>query len=224
MQPLLLLHGRLLIMSQHAFLCIYNARTALQALRGCLRWSHPQSMLLASFPAWRCVLVLRFCTWHVLSILPCCSLPFSRCCTLLLLCPCPSAQRSQLFADGPDSIMWQLLFGQKYARLPQPKAEDNAFLPGAMHGSRHWSKKSSNQMRHERRYGLPTVFFFSNSSHPWHTDRRFGVWRCHCCKWTCNEPSWKVAWKEGGCSRKPWACHRGWEHGPGPFPNYAIEY
>lgn len=128
MQPLLLLHGRLLIMSQHAFLCIYNARTALQALRGCLRWSHPQSMLLASFPAWRCVLVLRFCTWHVLSILPCCSLPFSHCCTLLLLCPCPSAQCSQLFADGPDSIMWQLLFGQKYARLPQPKAEDNAFF------------------------------------------------------------------------------------------------
>lgn len=45
------------------------------------------------------------------------------CPSLLIFYPCPDALHSQLFANGPDSIMWQLLCGLKYCQLPWSKAE-----------------------------------------------------------------------------------------------------
>lgn len=59
--------------------------------------------------------------------------------------------------------------------------QKTTLLPGAMHRGRHWSKKAVTKGDMKGDVAFLQCFF--NSSHPWHTDRRFGVWRCHRCKW-----------------------------------------
>lgn len=119
-----------------------SIRTALQALRGCLRGSHPQSMSLASFSAWGCVQVPRFCTWHMLSIFPCCCLPFSRCFTLLLLCPCPSTLCSQLFCRWSWLHHVAAFVWSEIPQAPSVQGRRQHFASWCNAQGRHWSKKT----------------------------------------------------------------------------------
>lgn len=81
------------------------------------------AILLTPFPLWRCVLLPRTHTRHVVSTLSHCSPLFSHCHSLLILPPCLTTLCSQPFTNRPDSIMWQLLFGLKYGWLPWPEAQ-----------------------------------------------------------------------------------------------------
>lgn len=176
--------------------------------------------ILTSFPVWKCVLLPRTYTRHVVSTLSHCSPPFSRCPSLLISHPCPAALCLQPFTNGPDSIMWQLLFGLKYCQLPWLKAEGlSEPSQGYLETTRCFpvpcietsaAAKNSSWMGRGGRCGLPTALL--KISHPFPRQQvKDLVWRCHFYKWntfyitsTRYGSSCKVVLREACSSRKPW--------------------
>lgn len=202
-QPLLLLHGSLSIMQQHAFICICTAKSAVPAARGCLRGSDPQAILLSSFLVWRCILVPMTGTWHVMSTLSCSSPSFSHCHSpLLSLCSVLTTFCKWSWLHHVAAFIW--------SEIPQAAPAQGTrqhFASWCNYGSRHYSKKQ--QLNGVWREMWPSHIICLIAAMP-SLASTSKVW---CMEGTllqmetCKVASCKAAQREGHSPRKPWTSH-----------------
>lgn len=159
-------------------------------------------------------------TRHVVSPLSCCPPPLSCYPSLLTFYHCLKALLPQLFANSPDSIMWQLLGGLKYCQLPWSKAEwlsepSQDYLElhvASQHDVQRLAlqEKAAAERDLEGGVAFPKCLFKINHHCPGKHIKDL-VWRCHSYRRSSlyitsihYGPSCNVAFREDGSSRDLW--------------------